>query len=78
MKPFYRDIRWDLGQLGSVTIVFPDPIPLAELGELEEVVTLWLRALRRRSEEVASMTIPDAHDDAGTSDEAAETSDGAA
>jgi hypothetical protein len=49
MTHFYRNIRWDLGQLGAVTIAFPDPMPLAELAELEEVVTLWLRALRRRS-----------------------------
>jgi hypothetical protein len=71
MAHFYRSIRWDLGQLGFVTIAFPHPIPLAELGELEEVVMLWLRALRRRSEQAASMTIPDAHEAAETSDEAA-------
>ena len=78
MAHFYRNIRWDLGQLGSVAIVFPDPMPLAELGELEEVVTLWLRALRRRSEEAASMTILEAHEATETSDEAAEASDEAA
>ena len=78
MTHFYRHIRWDLGQLGAVTIAFPDPMPLAELGELEEVVTLWLRALRRRSEEAASMTILEAHEATETSDEAAEASGEAA
>ena len=82
MTHFYRHIRWDLGQLGAVTIAFPDPMPLPELGELEEVVTLWLRALRRRSEEADSMTIlealMEAHEATETSGEAAEASDEAA
>jgi hypothetical protein len=49
-KHFYRNIRWDFGQLGHVGIVFPDPMPMAELEELENVAALWLKALRRRSE----------------------------
>ena len=48
--PVYRNIRWELGGLGHVCIVFPDPMPPPELLELEELVTLWLRSLRRRGE----------------------------
>jgi len=51
--PIYRNIRWELGGLGHVCIVFPDPMPLAEFAELEELIALWLKGVRRRSEAAA-------------------------
>lgn len=45
----YRTVKWEMGQLGHVCIIFPDPVPPEELADLESLIALWLKGLRRRS-----------------------------